>query len=81
MEEITKSNRKKKRSVFKAFILTIISTVAIIVIVGGILFGIYISKAKQELPDIEMYSLSPEQASQIFDYKGTTYNKRLCNRK
>lgn len=70
MEEITKSNRKKKRSVFKAFILTIITAIVLIVIVGGILLGIYISKAKQELPDIEMYSFSPEQASQIFDYKG-----------
>uniref|UniRef100_A0A7C4Y447 Penicillin-binding protein n=1 Tax=Caldisericum exile TaxID=693075 RepID=A0A7C4Y447_9BACT len=69
MDEI-KFEKKKKRSLFKAIIVTFI---VFVLIIGGTLlslFAIYINKAKQGLPNIDIYSFSLDQASQIFDYKG-----------
>jgi len=69
MDEI-KFEKKKKRSLFKAIIVTFI---VFVLIIGGTLLSllaIYINKAKQGLPNIDIYSFSPDQASQIFDYKG-----------
>ncbi|BAL81201.1 transglycosylase domain-containing protein [Caldisericum exile] len=69
MEEMNK-NKKKKRSILKAIIVTLIVFVLIIGLIGGTVFAIYINKAKQGLPNIDIYTFSPDQASQIFDYKG-----------
>ncbi|MGB9832859.1 MAG: hypothetical protein ACPLPP_05085, partial [Caldisericum exile] len=69
MEELNK-NKKKKKSIFKAIIVTLLVFVLIVGIIGGSIFAFYINKAKKDLPNIDIYSFSPDQASQIFDYKG-----------
>jgi len=70
MDEITPTTKKKKRSVFKALVVTILAVILIVALIGGIAVSLYINKAKKELPNIDIYSFSPDQASQIFDYKG-----------
>jgi len=69
MEETTKK-KVKKRSILKATIVTILTFILIVGLIGGLTIALYINKAKQDLPNIDIYSFSPDQASQIFDYKG-----------
>lgn len=60
----------KKRSVIGAVFKTIFLAVLLIIIVAGIASLIYINSLKKDLPNLDFFTYSPEQASQIFDYKG-----------
>ncbi len=62
--------KKKKRSLFVKILAGFLLTILVIVIGAGIFAGIYIAQCEKELPDISKLSYSPEQSSQIFDYKG-----------
>jgi len=37
---------------------------------GAAGLAIYVNRVRGELPNLDIYSFSPDQASQIFDYKG-----------
>jgi penicillin-binding protein 1A len=62
--------KKKKRSVFGALVKTILVLV-LIVVISGVLGGfVFINVLSKDLPSIDILTYSPDQASQIFDYKG-----------
>ena len=62
--------KKKKKSVIR-MIFKIIVLIIVFAILAGIAFaGVYIKECAADLPDISRLSYSPEQSSQIFDYKG-----------
>jgi len=60
----------KKRSVVGAFFKTLIIVLLLVFLVAGIVAFVYVNKLKTELPNLDLFSFSPDQASQIFDYKG-----------
>ncbi len=62
--------KKKKHSVFFKIILGFLLVILAVVIAGGIFALAYFAQCKKDLPDISKLSYSPEQSSQIFDYKG-----------
>ncbi|MCD6427855.1 MAG: PBP1A family penicillin-binding protein [Caldisericaceae bacterium] len=62
--------KKKKRSVFLKILVGFLIFVLVAAIGVGIFAAIYIAQCGKDLPDISKLSYSPEQSSQIFDYKG-----------
>ncbi len=62
--------KKKKRSKFLTFIEAFLLILLIIVVIAGSVGFIYVAQCAKDLPDISKLSFSPEQSSQIFDYKG-----------
>lgn len=60
----------KKRSITAALIKTFLLTILVIVLVVGIIALIYINKLKKDLPNLDFFTYSPEQSSQIFDFQG-----------
>ncbi len=61
---------KKKKSIIGGIFKTALISVFLIVFIGVIFATIYINKLSRELPDLSLLSYAPDQASQIFDYKG-----------
>jgi len=62
--------KKKKRSIFGALLKTIVILLIIIIVFGVIAGFFYINALSKGLPSIDVLTYSPDQASQIFDYKG-----------
>ncbi len=62
--------RKKARSKILVALEVFLLVVLIILIAGSTAAFIYVSQCAKGLPDISKLSFSPEQSSQIFDYKG-----------
>jgi len=62
--------KKKKRSIFGALLKTIVILLIIIIVFGVIAGFFYINAFSKDLPSIDVLTYSPDQASQIFDYKG-----------
>ena len=69
MEEI-EFKPKKKKSVLKRVIVIILIFVLVVAGTGAAGLAIYVNRVRGELPNLDIYSFSPDQASQIFDYKG-----------
>ncbi|MGB9695157.1 MAG: transglycosylase domain-containing protein [Caldisericaceae bacterium] len=61
---------KKRRSLIGAFIKTALIVIVIVVILGALMAALYVKNLSNNLPDLTLLSYSPDQASQIFDYKG-----------
>jgi penicillin-binding protein 1A len=62
--------KKKKRSIFGALLKTIVILLIIIIVFGVIAGFFYINALSKDLPSVDVLTYSPDQASQIFDYKG-----------
>lgn len=62
--------KKKKRSIFGALLKTIVILLIIIIVFGVIAGFFYINAFSKDLPSVDVLTYSPDQASQIFDYKG-----------
>ncbi len=62
--------KKKKKSVIGMIFKVIVLVIVFVILAGAVFAGIYIKKCETDLPDISRLSYSPEQSSQIFDYKG-----------
>jgi len=69
MEEI-EFKPKKKKSVLKRVIVIILICALVVAGTGAVGLAIYVNRVRGELPNLDIYSFSPDQASQIFDYKG-----------
>jgi len=61
---------KKRRSILGAFLKTAAIVIVLAVILIGLVGALYVKKLSNDLPDLTLLSYSPDQASQIFDYKG-----------
>ena len=62
--------KKKKRSILGAVLKTFLILFLIVVISGLIGGFVYLNVLSKDLPSIDILTFSPDQASQIFDYKG-----------
>lgn len=60
----------KKRSVLFAVIKTAIVVVLLVAIIGVTGVMLYVNSLRKDLPNLDFFTYSPDQASQIFDYKG-----------
>jgi penicillin-binding protein 1A len=62
--------KKKKRSVFGALLKTFLIIIVSILVIGGVGGFFYVNALSKDLPNIDVLNISPDQASQIFDYQG-----------
>ncbi len=62
--------RRKARSKLLIALEVFLLIILIVLIAGSTAAFIYVSQCAKDLPDISKLSFSPEQSSQIFDYKG-----------
>jgi penicillin-binding protein 1A len=61
---------KKRRSVIGAAFKTALIGLVLVGILGVLVGALYVKNLSNDLPDLTFLSYAPDQASQIFDYKG-----------